>query len=53
MRLQRAPASGLAAPTNWMQQPVSPSVISSNLVIQSLKVERDRLKMRQREIQQV
>ncbi|KAK7582431.1 hypothetical protein V9T40_013876 [Parthenolecanium corni] len=52
MRLQRAPASGLAAPTNWMQQPVSPSVISSNLVIQSLKVERDRLKMRQREIQQ-
>lgn len=57
-QLQRTPASGISPHTlSWIQQPVSPSqsaqINEANMRLQSLKVERDRLKIRQQEIRQV
>lgn len=56
-QLQRTPSSGISPHTlSWIQQPMSPSqsvqISEANLRLQSLKVERDRLKMRQQEIRQ-
>lgn len=56
--LQRAPTSGAMLPQNWIQQPGA-GVIPSNqtlqacqqkLRLQSLQMERERLKQRQQEI---
>ena len=57
--LQRAPTSGAMLPQNWLQQPGGGSGIQSNqtlqacqqkLRLQSLQMERERLKQRQQEI---
>ncbi|XP_043271966.1 transcriptional coactivator YAP1 isoform X2 [Venturia canescens] len=56
--LQRAPTSGALLPQNWLQQPGSTSIQSNQnlqacqqkLRLQSLQMERERLKQRQQEI---